>query len=93
MEVGFWLDQFLCSRYLPSGAYFHVVLLAYNLVQALELLKLEYGRWYMTVKMVGYHLFHVAGLVVSHARQLFLKLFHRYPPYELFHRILWSPST
>jgi hypothetical protein len=93
LKYGFGLDQFPCSRYLPNGAYFHIVLLAYNLVQALKLLKLDYEWRYMTVKTLRYRLLHVAGLVVSHARQLFLKLFHRYPYYELFHRILCTPAT
>jgi len=30
----------------------------------------------------------VAELVVSHARQLFLKLFHKYPHYGLFYKII-----
>lgn len=93
LKYGFGLDQFPCSRYLPNGAYFHIVVLAYNLVQALKLLKLEYDWWYITVKTLRYRLFHVAGLVVSHARQLLLKLFHRYPYYDLFHRVLCYPAT
>ncbi len=93
LKYGFGLDQFPCSRYLPNGAFFHIVLLAHNLVQALKLLKLEYDWRYLTVKTLRYRLFHVAGLVVSHARQLFLKLFHRYPYYTLFHRVLCLPST
>jgi len=93
LKYGFGLNQFPCSEYLANAAYFHIVVLAYNLVQALKLIKLEDEWRYLTVKTLRYHLFHVAGLVVSHARQLFLKLFHRYAYYELFHRILYAPSS
>lgn len=93
LKYGFGLNQFPCSEYLPNAAYFHIVVLAYNLVQALKLIKLEDEWRYLTVKTLRYHLFHVAGLVVFHARKLFLKLFHRYAYYDLFHRILYAPSS
>jgi hypothetical protein len=88
LKYGFGLNQFPCSRELPNAAYFHIVLLAYNLVQALKLLKLDFGWRYMTVKTLRYHLLHVAGLVVRHARQWFLKIYYRYPHYNTFSRIL-----
>lgn len=88
LKYGFGLNRFPCSRYLPNAAYFHIVLLAYNLVQALKLLKLDFSWRYKTVKTLRYHLIHVAGLVVRHARQWFLKLNHRYPHYDLFRAIL-----
>ena len=93
LKYGFGLNQFPCSRYLPNEAYFHIVLLAYNLVQALKLLELDFGWRYVTVKTLRYHLIHVAGLLVRHARRWFLKLFYRYPHYDLFHRILCRAPT
>ena len=88
LKYGFGLNQFPCSQYVPNGAYFHIVLLAFNLVQALKLLKLSYEWRTFTVKTLRYHLFHVAGLLVRHARQLFLKLYYRYPHYDLFRSIV-----
>lgn len=92
LKYGFGLNQFPCSADLPNGAYFHIVVLAYNLVQALKLLKLD-ERWrYLSIKTLRYHLFHVAGLVIQHARQLFLKLYHQYCHFDLFHKILYQPA-
>jgi hypothetical protein len=93
LKYGFGLNRFPCSRYLPNAAYFHIVLLAYNLVQALKLLKLDFGWRYRTVKTLRYRLIHVAGLVVRHARRWFLKLNHRYPHYDLFRAILCQAPT
>jgi hypothetical protein len=93
LKYGFGLNQFPCSKSLPNGAYFHIVCLAYNLVQALKLLKLDPGWLYLTVKTLRYRLFHVAGLLVDHARKLYLKLFHQYPYYDLFHKILHQTSS
>jgi hypothetical protein len=90
LKYGFGLDQFPCSEYLPNSAYFHIVLLAYNLVQALKHIKLDYAWHRLTIKTLRYHIFHVAGLVVYHARQVFLKLYHCYPHYDLFHRALYE---
>lgn len=84
LKYGFGLNQFPCSQYVPNGAYFHIVLLAFNLVQALKLLKLSYEWRAFTVKTLRYLLFHVAGLLVRHARQLCLKLYYRYAHYDLF---------
>jgi hypothetical protein len=88
LKYGFGLNQFPSSRKLPNAAYFHIVLLAYNLCQALKLMKLDFSWRYMTIKTIRYHVLHVAGLVVRHARRWYLKLFHRYPHYDVFSRIL-----
>jgi len=93
LKYGFGLNQFPCSKYIPNGAFFHIVILAYNLVQSLKLLKLENGWRYLTVKTLRYHLFHVAGVVVYNARRLLLKIFHRYPYYKLFQQILYATSS
>ena len=36
--------------------------------------------------------FHVAGLVIQHARQLFLKLYKEYCHFVLFQNILYQPG-
>jgi hypothetical protein len=93
LKYGFGLNQLPCSKYLPNAAYFHIAVLAFNLVQALKIIKLDQTWRYLTVKTLRYHLFHVAGVVVHHARRWILKLFHRFPHFDLFSKILYSPST
>lgn len=93
LKYGFGLNQLPCSKYLPNAAYFHIAVLAFNLVQALKRINLDEKWHYLTVKTLRYHLFHVAGLVVHHARRWILKLFHRYPHYDLFLNILYPRPT
>ena len=92
LKYGFGLNQFPCSNDLPNSAYFHIVVLAYNLVGALKLLNLDESWRYLSVKTLRYRLFHVAGLVVRHAGQLFLKLYHEYCHFDLFRKILYQPT-
>lgn len=93
LKYGFGLNQFPCSKYLPNGAYFHLTLLAHNLVQAFKRIQLTPDWHYVTVKTLRYHFFHVAGLLVRHARRLILKLFFKFPHYDSFHRILYPLPT
>lgn len=93
LKYGFGLNQFPCSKYLPNGAYFHIAVLAFNLVQALKRIELSEEWHNFTVKTLRYYLFHVAGLVVHHARRWILKLFHRFPYYDLFCNILCLSPT
>jgi len=93
LKYGFGLNQLPCSKYLPNAAYFHIAVLAFNLVQALKRIKLDDKWHYLTIKTLRYHLFHVAGVLVHHARRWILKLFHRYPHYDLFLNILHPCPT
>ena len=72
------------------GVYFHLVILAYNLVQALKRIKLPFAWAYTTIKQLRYHIIHVAGILTRHARGWFLHLGKTYAHIPFFERILCS---
>ena len=88
LKYGFGLNQFPCSNYVPNGVYFHLVILAYNLVQALQQIKLSWDWRYCRIKTLRYHLIHVAGILTRHARGWSLCLSEWYANSDLFKHIL-----
>jgi hypothetical protein len=88
LKYGLSLNQFPCSKFLPNAAFFHINLLAFNLIQALKLIKLDLTYRFYTVKSIRYHFIKVAGILAKHARKLFLNIFHKYPYFDLFEKIM-----
>jgi hypothetical protein len=76
------------SKYLANAVYFHINLLAYNLVQLLKIIKLDPDYFYSTIKTLRYHFFHVAGIITKHARKTFLNIYHKYQHFNFFESTL-----
>ena len=88
LKAGFGLEQLPSGRFESNGAYFQIVLLAYNLICALKRLALPAAFSLSTIKTLRFHFIHIAAVVVRHARRLIVKLAHGCQHLTVFRRIL-----
>ncbi len=83
---GFGMQWMPCGETYANAVFFRIGVIAYNLFLAMKLLAL--ATWYrtLTISTVRWKLYQVAGVVVSHARQLVLKLAAPIDKIALFHK-------
>ncbi|MCG2702884.1 MAG: IS1380 family transposase [Candidatus Omnitrophica bacterium] len=89
LQYGFALDKFPCGQFLANAAFFHIALLAYNLVQLLKIFTLPQNFLSLSIKTLRFKLLCLAAVVVAHAKMLFLKLPLKYPLFDLFCDARW----
>lgn len=68
------LDRMPCGQYEANALYFTIGLFAYNLMQMVKLLTLPRESAKKSVRTMRYHLIHLAGRVIRHARYLVLRV-------------------
>ena len=91
LKYGFSLEHLPSGRFYSNAAYLQIVGLAYNLVGALKILSLPESFRPYTIKTLRFHLVHIAGLWVRHARRWVLRLSAPAKLIALFKSVLMHP--
>ena len=91
ITAGFSLEHLPSGRFYSNAAYLQIVGLAYNLVGALKILSLPPSFRSYTIKTLRFHLIHIAGLWVRHARRWVLKISAPEHLIALFQNVLIQP--
>lgn len=91
LKSGFALEHLPSGRFHSNAAYLQIVGLAYNLIAALKTLSLPERFRPYTIKTLRFHLVHIAGLWVRHARSWVLKLSAPDSLIALFKSVLAQP--
>lgn len=84
------LGQLPCGTLLANTAYFQTTLLTYNLLQLFKQVALPLDWRHFGWTKLRYRLLGQAALVVSHARQVILKLARDYVYYPIFEQARWA---
>lgn len=86
IKEGFGMEWMPCGESYANAVFFRIGIIAYNLFIAMKLLALP--LWYrnFTIQTVRWRLYQVAGAVVRHANQVWLKLKAPLEKIELFYR-------
>lgn len=86
IKEGFGMEWMPCGESYANAVFFRIGIIAYNLFIAMKLLALP--PWYrnFTIQTVRWRLYQVAGAVVRHANQVWLKLKAPLEKIELFCR-------
>ena len=86
IKDGFGMEWMPCGESYANAVFFRIGIIAYNLFIAMKLLALP--PWYrnFTIQTVRWRLYQVAGAVVRHANQVWLKLKAPLEKIELFCR-------
>ena len=86
IKEGFGMEWMPCGESYANAVFFRIGIIAYNLFIAMKLLALP--PWYgnFTIQTVRWRLYQVAGAVVRHANQVWLKLKLPLEKIELFCR-------
>jgi len=84
------LVQLPCGKLLANAAYFQTTLLTYNLLQMFKLVALPLDWRHFGWKKLRYRLLGQAALVVSHAREIIVKLAKDYVYYPIFEQARWA---
>jgi len=74
LKEGFGMDWMPCGQTHANAVFFRIGVIAYNLFQAMKLLSLPAWWRTSTIATVRWKLYQTAGRLVSHARQVLLKL-------------------
>ena len=74
LKGGFSLEHLPSGKFHSNAAWLQIISLAYNLICALKILSLPVSYRTFTIKTLRFHLIHIAGVWVRHARQWILKL-------------------
>jgi hypothetical protein len=73
LKNGFNLKYLPTSHFQANALYFHIVTLAYNLFMLFK--RILHTSWQKhTIQTIRYKLYHIAGKVITHARQTILKV-------------------
>jgi hypothetical protein len=77
LKNGFNLKYLPTSHFKANALYFHIGTLAYNLFMLFK--RILHTSWQKhTIQTIRYKLYHVAGKVITHARQTILKVNHQF---------------
>jgi len=90
LKNGFALHWLPCGEFLANAAYFQTALLAYNLARTFKRVALPESWQNFSIKNLRFRLLCHAGVIVSHARQLFLRLSDAFPFYDVFEQARWA---
>ncbi len=91
LKSGFGLDDLPSNKFLSNSAYMQIVMLAYNLINALKVISLPEEYRSCTIKTLRFRLINIAGSWVRHAREYILKIVASAVKVELFRAILKQP--
>lgn len=87
LKYGFGMDWMPCGETYTNAVFFRIVVIAYNLFQALKLLGLPVWWCTATIATVRWKLYQVAAKVVYYARQVLVKLATSVDKINLFRQV------
>lgn len=85
LKIGLGMERMPCGQFRANAVFFRIGVLAYNLFRMFELKVLPQGWHRHQIRTVRWRLYQVAGKVVRHAGQIYLKVRRAY--YSLFEMI------
>lgn len=91
LKSGFGLGDIPSNKFLSNSAYMQIVILAYNLVNALKVISLPEEYRSCTIRTLRFRLINIAGSWIRHAREYILKLVTSAAKVDLFRAILKQP--
>lgn len=71
--------KFPCGTFGANAAWWRIICITHNLIQALKIIALPFSWFYTRMKKLRFRLFCVAGRIIKHARQIFLQLARGHP--------------
>lgn len=74
LKIGFGMERMPCGDFAANAMFFRLGTIAYNLFVLFKIAALSKSWRHMQVQTVRWRLYHVAGKVVRHGRQLILKV-------------------
>jgi hypothetical protein len=74
LKIGFGMERMPCGDFAANAMFFRLGTIAYNLFVLFKIAALSKIWRHMQVQTVRWRLYHVAGKVVRHGRQLILKV-------------------
>ena len=86
---GFALAHLPCGSFEANAAFSYIVVLAYNIVQAMKYLLLPKSWKNLTIKKLRFRLLHLGGILVRHAREFIIKLPRDYPYSQLYESLTY----
>jgi hypothetical protein len=85
LKIGFGMERMPCGQFEANAVFFKIGILAYNLFRLFVLNVLDESWQRHQVQTIRWRLYHIAGKIVYHKNQIFLKLHRRF--YHLFNDI------
>ena len=77
LKIGFGMERMPCGQFEANAVFFKIGILAYNLFRLFVLKALDKSWHRRQVQTIRWRLYHIAGKIVYHQNQIFLKL-HRH---------------
>jgi hypothetical protein len=90
LKNGFALHWLPCGEFMANAAYFQTALLAYNLARTFKRVALPASWQNLSIKNLRFRLLCHAGVIVRHARQMFLRLSDAFTFYDVFEQARWA---
>ena len=85
LKIGFGMERMPCGQFEANAVFFKIGILAYNLFRLFVLKVLDKSWHRHQVQTIRWRLYHIAGKIVYHQNQIFLKLHRRF--FNLFNDI------
>lgn len=78
LKIGFGMERMPCGQFEANAVFFKIGILAYNLFRLFVLKVLDKSWHRYQVQTIRWRLYHIAGKIVYHQNQIFLKLHRRF---------------
>jgi hypothetical protein len=85
LKIGFRMESMPCGQFEANAVFFRIGVLAYNLYRLFISKTLDKSWHHHQVQTVRWRLYQIAGKIVYHANQVFLKIHRRF--YDLFNEV------
>lgn len=82
LKIGFGMERMPCGQFEANAVFFRIGTLAYNLFRLFVLKALDNSWHRRQIQTIRWRLYQIAGKIVYHQNQIFLKLHRRF--YNLF---------
>jgi hypothetical protein len=78
LKIGFGMERMPCGQFEANAVFFRIGVLAYNLYKLFALNILEKSWYRNQVQTIRWRLYQIAGKIVFHSGQVFLKIRHSF---------------
>ena len=73
-----------CKRFFANATWYRINCLTYNVLSVMKRKALPESWWMVRLKALRFHLFRIAGRVIEHGRQIYLRLCQGHPSGKLY---------